>query len=315
MLNYTGLKRQQGVVLVVALFIVVLVATMAYIMVARLERDTRRTSLLLRNTQAELYAQGSVLWAQEELRANGEKQKAKPNTLVDLIPIKSPVNEVNGYKIVSTIYDMQSRFNLNNIKNPETQADFKRLLQAVQPNITSQQAQDIALAVTDWILPAQAQTDNSKYYLDLSPPYRAPHELMVSASELLLVKGMTPALYRVLQPYIAALPKETVVNVQTAPAPVLATLSPTLTLTVGKTIEQMRMQNPILSPQMFASLDIVKNHAIPAEKVTTVSNYFLLETDVTIENQHVLLYTLFERTTNDNKVAVNILWQSKSVLE
>jgi general secretion pathway protein K len=293
---------------------------MAYVMMSRLERDTRRTTLLLRNTQAEFYAQGSIFWAEEALRANVERQKGKPNTLVDLIPIKSPVNEVNGYKIVSTIYDMQSRFNLNNLQKPEVQADFKRLLQAVEPRITEQNAQEIALAVTDWVTPAQAQTDNSKYYLNLSPPYRAPHELMVSASELQLVKGMTPTLYHALQPYITALPKETLINAQTAPSPVLVTLAPTVTLTVAKTIEQLRMQNPIVSPEAFASLDIMKNHHISAEKITTTSNYFLLETDVTIENQHVLLYTLLERTTNANdgktnegKAAFNILWQSKGV--
>jgi type II secretory pathway component PulK len=50
-------KEQQGVVIVIALFIVALVATMAYAMMVRIERDTRRTSLILRNTQAEFYAQ------------------------------------------------------------------------------------------------------------------------------------------------------------------------------------------------------------------------------------------------------------------
>lgn len=311
----SSLKRQQGVVLVVALFIVVLVATMAYIMMSRLERDTRRTTLLLRNTQAEFYAQGSIAWAKEHLRADGEKIKGNPNPtiMVDLIPVKSPVNEVNGYKIVGTIYDMQSRFNLNNLTKTEAQADFKRLLQVIQPKITEQQAQDMVLAVTDWVSPAQAQTDNSKYYMGLSPPYRAPHDLMASASELQLVKGMTPALYQALGPYVTALPVVTLINVQTAPAPALVTLSPTMTLSVATAIEQLREQSPIVSTQMFTNLDVVKNHNISADQITTVSDYFLLETEVTIEDQHVLLYTLFERSIKEGKVELTILWQSKGV--
>jgi general secretion pathway protein K len=310
---YISVKRQQGVVLLVALFIVALIATMSYLMMSRLERDTRRISLLLRNTQAEYYAQGSIAWAIDALRTNWLKQQGKQNKLIDLIPMKSPINEMNGYKIESTIYDMQSKYNLNNLTKPDNQADFKRLLQNVDANITEQKAQEIVLAVTDWISPTQAEIDNSKYYMSLSPAYRAPHELMVSVSELQLVKGMTPSLYQALEPYVTALPKTTLINVQTALSPVLVTLSSTLTPSIAKTIEQIRKQNPIISPQMFASLDIVKNHNISTDKITTVSNYFLLETKVTIENQHIVLYTLFERITSGDKVVCNILWQSKGV--
>jgi general secretion pathway protein K len=124
---------------------------------------------------------------------------------------------------------------------------------------------------------------------------------------------MTPALYRVIEPYVTALPTTTLINVQTASAPVLVTIGPTLSLTVAKTLQQVRAEHPIVSPQMFSALDVIKNHNIPTEKITTTSNYFLLKTDVAIEAQHVLLYTLLERTINDGKVACRVLWQSKSV--
>ncbi len=310
--HYPSLKCQQGVVIVVALFIVALVATMSYVMMSRLERDTQRTALLLRNTQAEFYAQGSIIWAMEELRSNWEKQQGKPNTRIDQIPIKSPENEINGYKISSTIYDMQSRFNLNNLTKQETQSDFMRLLLAVAPKITYQKAQEIVQSVTDWITLGQQQTSNDRYYMDLSPPYRTLHQPMAMESELQLVKGMTPALFTALQPYVTALPIATLVNVQTAPAQVLVTLAPTMTLTTAKAVEQLRIEKPIVSPQMFATLDVIKNHNIAADKVTTTSNYFLVETDVTIENQHVLLYTLLERVTNEGKATCSVLWQSKS---
>ena len=117
-----SLKRQQGVVIVVALFIVALVATMAYMMMSRFSRDTLRTSLILRNTQAEFYARGSIVWAIDQLRTNWEKRK--PNQIVDVMPVKSPVIDVNGYKISSTIYDMQARFNLNNLNNANAQKRF-----------------------------------------------------------------------------------------------------------------------------------------------------------------------------------------------
>lgn len=310
MISQKSLKRQQGVVIVVALFFVALVVTMAALMYSRLERDTRRTHLLLRNTQAEFYAQGSIAWAMDQLRIDAEKQK--PDIRVDAIPIQSPVNEMNGYKVFSVINDMQARFNLNNLTNVESQKDFIRLLKLVDPQVTDQQAQEITLAIVDWIIPGQQQNEFNKYYMSLSPPYRAAHRVMVSASELRLIKGVTSALYQALEPYVTALPIATsLVNVQTAKAPVFAALSPTMTLETGLALEKAMTKTIITSTQGFLNLDLVKNHHIPADKITVVSHYFLVETVVAVEGQRIVLYTLLERPENSN--SINVIWQSKSV--
>lgn len=309
-----SLKRQQGVVIVVALFFVALIATMATLMMARLERDTERTSLLLHATQAELYAQGSIAWAKEQLRDNLAKRK--PNEVVDKMPLKSPEDTVDGYHIVSTITDLQSRFNLNNLtnNNVEAQKDFKHLLKLVMPTLTDDKATGILLAVTDWITPGQRQNEYSQYYASLSPPYRAADRVMTSVSELQLVKGMTPALFDALQPFVTALPVATQVNVQTAPGEVLAALSDTMTIDSGKAIEKLRAQLKIPTVEAFLAIDLVKNHKILPDKITTVSAYFLVETVVSIEKQRVVLYTLLERTGNDGKNPINVIWQSKSVM-
>lgn len=310
--HHPSLKRQCGVVIVVALFIVALAATMAYLMMSRLERDTRRTTLLLRYTQADFYAQGSVAWAIDQLRNNWERQKA--NKLVDEIPIQSPENEIKGYQISSTIYDMQARFNLNNLNNnPEAQTSFIRLLQALAPDLSLQKAQDLTRAIADWMLPESQQNAYNKFYLTLSPPYQAAHRPMISSSELRLVKGMTQALFHALEPYVVALPGSLPVNVQTAPAPVLMALSPALSLETARAIEQARQQTPLISTQAFFNLDIVKNHQITTNNITVISQYFLVETKVTIEKQALVLYTLLGRFVNGNKVTISILWQSKNI--
>jgi general secretion pathway protein K len=232
---------------------------------------------------------------------------------VDKIPIQSPKNEIDSYTIDSKIVDMQSRMNLNNMLTVEAQADFKRLLLLVDPSMNEEKAQEITLGVVDWITPGQQQNEYNKYYMSLSPPYRAAHKQMVSASELLLVKGMTPAVFNLLQPYVTALPSSTLVNVQTASAQVLAALSPTMTVDAGKALEKIRSQTMIGSIEAFSNLDLVKNHTISKEKITVLSNYFLVETTVTIEKLHIVLYTLIERTGNESKNSVSVIWQSKSV--
>jgi general secretion pathway protein K len=306
--NYKSPQRQQGVVIVVALFFVALSVTMAYFMMSRLERDTYRTRLLLRDTQAELYAEGSIDWAMEQLHANLVKRKA--NRPVDVIPIESPVNEVNGYRISSVIYDMQSRMNINNLTTDEAKLDFKFLLKIVDPKLDDEMMQALVAAIFDWITSGSSQNEYNQYYLSLKPPYRAAHRNMLTTSELLLVKGMTPALFQALQPYVTALPPMTQVNIRTAPAQVLAALTHS-SLDTGKAIEKVRAEKVIADVAAFKQLDLLKNHEIKEDKITAISRYFLVETTVAIENQKVVLYTLLER--NEGQEKLNVIWQSKSV--
>lgn len=300
--------------IVVALFIVALVATMAYVMMARLERDTRRTQLILRSTQADLYAQGSVLWAMDLLKNNYEKKK--PDTLVDQMPVTSPVNTENGYRIQSTISDMQGRFNLNVLNGVEGMASFERLVLAVVPNLKEEEAKEVVRSVTEWVSSGQ-KGGSDQYYQGLSQPYRAAHRPMLTASEFRLVKGVSQPIFMALEPYIAALPVSAGMNVQTASAPVLMTISPAMTLDAAKAIVSVRAQKPFVTIEAFKKLDIVANHLGKESKssnLTTISNYFLVETHVSVENQEIVLYTLLERATNGNKAVVTISWQSKGVM-
>jgi len=315
----TPIKKQRGVVLIVALFIVALVAAMAYTMMARLERDTRRTTLLLRNVEAEYYAQGSIAWARDQLHNDWEKQK--PNQMIDRTPIYSPIITVNGYRITSVIYDMQARFNINSLTTPEAQASFKQLLKTIHPDLTEEKRNRLTANIVNWIMPGSTESEANKYYFSQSTPYRAANKPLLHASEIRLVKDMTPALYLALEPYITALPSTvTQINIQSASAPVLAILSPTMTLATGRMLEKIRAQTPFISTQQFLNIDIVKTRNISADKITVMSAYFLVETKVTIEKQTLVLYTLLERVTqaatqssSNNKVMVTLLWQSKGI--
>ncbi len=304
-------KKQEGIAIVIALFIVALVATMAYVMMERLARDTRQTTLILRDTQAELYAQGSIAWAMDQLSKDWIRQKN--NQLIDATPIKSPVDVKQGYKISTTIYDMQARFNLNRLVTPAALPDFERLLRAVKPDLTNEQAREIAQSVAYWLSLQAPDSARNQYYADLPVPYRVASRLMESVSELRLVKGMTPALFNALRPYITALPTNTPINVQTADLPVLMSLSPEMTLATAKAIVAIRAKNPFVTKQAFTNSDIVRNRNIKDidDKITHVSSYFLVETEVRMDEQHLVIFTLLERTMSGTNPVVTILWQAK----
>lgn len=308
----TSLTKQRGAAIIIALFVVALVAIAAAIMIERLRTDIRRTELILNANKAYFYAQGSVLWAMDQLN-NDWKQK-QPNQIIDKTPIKSTTNKENGATISSTIYDAQGRFNINNLTEPSYLGQFTRLLQSIAPEFDGGKAQNIAFAIFDWITPTANDPTINEYYLKSNPSYRAPHRPMASISELRLVRGMTPELYEKLLPLMIALPKNGPVNVNNAEAPVIMGLSQTMSLDAAKTIQNMREKTPFPTTETFLNLDIVKNNPIEANKITVTSNYFLVETNVKLGQQNLILYTMLERIAQGDQSKTLVLWQSKGTL-
>jgi general secretion pathway protein K len=180
--------------------------------------------------------------------------------------------------------------------------------------MSTQDIQNITLATIAWLTPNAASGTYDEYYAKLNPPYRAAHHLMMSMSELRLVKGMTAEIFSQLSPYIIALPMTTAINVNNAAAPVLMSISPTLTPESANNIAKRCQQAPFVKNQDFLNFDIVKNNPFPDNKITTKSSYFLIKTQVTIGEQNTILYTLVQRDLKNSQPHVTLLWQSKGTL-
>ncbi len=93
----------------------------------------------------------------------------------------------------------------------------------MQPSIDHDQALTLAKNVTFWLSFVGMGTNTfDPIYQQKSPPYRAAHRLMISASELRLVDGFNSDLYQALSPYIIALPQVgTTIDVNAASEAVL----------------------------------------------------------------------------------------------
>lgn len=301
--------KQQGVVIVVALFIVALVSAMAYYLMSRLERDTRSTQLLTRHIQAEFLAAGSLAWAMDQLQNNVSKSP------IDILPIKSKIEEVEGYQIQSTIYDAQAKYNINKIIVPVQPLRFKALVKMVLPSVNETEINTLTQAIISWMSPANQQNEFAKYYLSLHPPYREAHRELISTDELLYIKGMKVEYLNALKPYLTALPGDKpLINVLSAPPAVLMILSETMNLASAEALANYLKRNPVDSVEKFLALDIVKNHNISNELITVRSHYFLIETQVKIETQQLTLFTLLERQIDGTKANFKIIWQSQNLL-
>ena len=308
----TSLTKQAGAAIIVALFVTALVAIAAVAMIERLRIDLYRTNLLFNDNRGSLYAEGSIAWAKEQLNKNWREKK--PNKIVDETPISSPEDTIDDVTIRTSIFDQEGLFNLNNLTNGEYMADFARLIRIVAPETTTETAKDLSLAVRDWISPGAIKTSFDEFYFKQNPPYRAPHRLMVSVSELRLVKGMTADLYNALAPYVTALPEITKINVNNAPWAVIMSLNPTMTRESANAIEKKRKNSPFQTTQLFLQEDVVKNNAVPEAKISVTSSYFLVKTNVKVLNQETIRYTLLHRVLKNSQPYEVILWQSKGTL-
>jgi general secretion pathway protein K len=309
---------QRGNAIVVALFVMSLAAAASVAMLTRLSVDIRRTELLIQTQSANLYAEGSVLWAIDQLN-NNWKQRS-PNHITDSIPIKSLPTTVNGFTISSSIEDAQGYFNINTLTSPLASESFLRLLQNLDPKLNPNQAKEIVTAIQDWITIGSNQNEYAEYYRKLNPPYRAAHRPMFSISELRLVKGVSAELYRLLIPYVTAIPSlegmpaADTINVNNASAPVLQSLSPSLTTEGAETIVTYRQHSPFASINDFLKFEVVVNNSMDTKKITVESNYFLLTTDVKVGHQDFILYTMLVRINNGPEIQTVPIWQMKGTL-
>lgn len=318
-LNFSSSRSQRGMVVLMALFIVAIIAAMSYAMLSSLARDTHRTEMILTDLQLANYAEGGIYWAQDYLRANAAKKS--PDLRVDVMPAVSPVNEENGYRIVTRIDDMQARYNINRLadtqKAKESREEFIRLVRALKINIEQKQLDVLIEAIKDWITTSAGLPDLNRYYAERPIPYRAAHQLMTHVSELRLVKGMTPKLYEQLLPYLVALPvTDSRINIFTALPPVLTTLSEQVTLDKALIIAKAVAMIQTSDASRIQKLPILDNAGVKSDQFAVTSDYFLVETRVSMESQQLVIYTLMERKADSKdpkKSNINIVWQSKGI--
>jgi type II secretory pathway component PulK len=134
-----------------------------------------------------------------------------------------------------------------------------------------------------------------------SPPYLTPSEYITSTTELLALPGFGRDRYLSLAPYIAALPKDTRVNLCTVKDKVLDAFLPQGQTEFSSTQGQLE-KNRTGSPGCFPTLD--NYHAAFRDpnawvkvqnRLGTTSQYFRLTSFVTIGGAEFNLYSLLYR--------------------
>ncbi len=303
-------KNSQTVsALITALFITAIVATLATVMAFRQAINIRHTQLFTTADRAYLNLQGVEDWAISELIVAARSDA--PETFPKVMPVIS----FQGAEISGALQDQLGLFNINVLRDPNFQPQFERLLQIITPNISSEQALKIAQSITAWLTSSNAD----EIYTRENPPYRAAHSRMAHISELRLVNGISNQIYLALAPYITALPvSENKININTAPMPVLGSLSAEMSESQAKAVEACRNEHGYFKDVGSFNAECIEKANItldPGITLTTTSNYFLVNGFVKINNQIFNLSSLLQRkvvldSQNKKTIEVYVLWQS-----
>lgn len=292
----TNNAQQSGAALISALFITALTAIIATALMMSQRLLIHQAALVTNTDQMYLDLQGVQDWAEAIIIKNADLQKIKPLH-----------KNFYGTHISGHIYPQGGLFNINCLLQTENQPRFIHLLRGVIPNITTRQAGNIATAVSEWLLPSQADD----YYVRQHPPYRAPHRLMVNISELRAVRGITAPMYAALKPYITALPSQQYhVDVNYAPIPVLLTLSDKMNLAQAQLLYACRKEHGLFN----STTDYIKlcsmNTPLDVGNITVDEKYYIVRGSAKRSTQQLSLTSLLLKyADSNNHTAARIAWQ------
>lgn len=296
---------QRGVALLTALLVTAIIAIIAVNMASTQQLDIRRTGNIFDVDQAYLYTLGIESWAQNLLAKDFLKNPAVDNLSEDWASALAPI-KVEGGKVAAEILDMQGRFNLNNLVGQDDKPSdedvriFQRLL------IGLKLEPELVQPLIDWIdknveltIPNGAEDVE---YLKHAPPYRTANAPLTSPSELLLIKGFTPEVYARIAPFIATLPtlpQPTKINVNTAPAQVLASLADNMSLADGEALVKARKTKAFATLEEFKLHPALAGREIKTDKLAVSTSYFLVAASSQAGRAQVQLYSLLYRDPED----------------
>jgi general secretion pathway protein K len=261
---------------IVAVLIVALATSVATYLLWQQSLWTRQTENLTARAQGDALARGAAAWAAAIL----VEDDPAIDHLGELWARRIPAFAAEAAELAGAITDEQSKFNVNNLAReggvaPQDLVAFQRLLTAVGLPV------GLAEAVVDWLdVDDDVMAPNGAedpYYLARDPPYRAANHRVIDIAELARAKGFDAGILARLAPFITALPEETTVNVNTAPAQVLQALVPGLSAEDATRLVEVRTKRPFASRDDFLKALTQRPSASIDAQIDIKSRFFRVE--------------------------------------
>jgi general secretion pathway protein K len=334
-------SNQRGAALLMAMLTVALVATLAAASLWQQWRSVEVESAERARVQTTWVLTGALDWGRLILR---EDARARGNNAIDHLgePWAVPLQEsrlstflaadrehvvsddggddaANAAFLSGQIIDAQSRMNVMNLidgaKLSETQmANFERLFSSLNLPVGEltlmaenlRQAKMASVTTSSTGAPAAAASAASagSATADASNSSTAP--LLPQRMAQLTWLGLSSGTVQALQPYVTVLPAATPVNLNTAPAEVLAAVVPTLGRDGAQQAVAARARNPFSSTADAATRLGVEN--IDANTLAVASSYFEIYGRLRLGDITVVEHSLVNRSGS----TVITLWRERT---
>jgi general secretion pathway protein K len=300
-------SRQTGVAVVMVMLIVALVTTLATYIAQQQSLWQRQVETQFDHTQARRLGIAGIDWARAVLADDAHFNAIDHET--ELWTLRLPPMPVENGEVIGVIEDRQGLYNLNNlVRNgvasvPDI-AKFQRLLAIL--SLPS----ELAYSLVDWIddnadlqAPSGAEDD---YYLSQSRPYRAANRPLSEFGELIRVRGFDLKTMDRLKPFVAVLPSNGAINVNFAPAEVLAAVAQNLPLSDARMLVQQRRGMPYRDIANFRQRLPNTTIKIDDADISVSSQYFWVTGRATVNDSQVITQALLQRIQG----WPTIVWQS-----
>lgn len=284
---------ERGAALVVAM----LVAAIAAAVATTLSTGSSRWQAVVEgrrdHARAASLAAAGVQWARQALA--DDAAHGPVDHLGEPWAIPLPPTPVEGGSVEGRIEDAEARLNLNAVAGTDKASALalERLA-----NLFARREVDAGLidALADWIdadgAPREHGAEDDAYARKGEVAANAPIAL---AGELAAVRGFTPAVVARLAPYVAALPADTAVNVNTAPPEVLASLLPDRDADGIAALVAMRRERPFATIGDFRSRASRDSAPPDTTGLDVGSRYFLVSVRANQGQATVLAHALIAR--------------------
>ena len=299
-------RSQHGIAVITVLLALAIAVLISSEVIMRVYMGVKRTENQLSADQAWQYALGGEAWARQQLEDDykKDKQKIKVDHLYEEWAVPAQTLAIDGGFIEIEIYDMQSRFNLNNLvdKNGQIIAEqmelFARLLSRLGVNTATA---DLAAR---W---ASYPEDNGSLYGTEEWPYRAGDTQFGSVTELRLLRDIDLGDYQKIAPYVSALPVADVpININTAPEPVLAGLVKADPGERLRAFMQQREQqeNGIQSTDTFINQVVGNGAGVAKESLSVSSDYFEIRVRTEYNGRRAYLISSVYRDPDTGEISL-----------
>lgn len=241
------MKKQKGIALITILVMVALATILAATIAQRQKFTAENTAYLMRQNQSLWYAKSAETFFSELLVEDAENA-GDVDYLQENWAKPMPAFPVEDGYVTGQLYDESGKFNLNSLVDDSGQVNvaakqwFERLLTNAGLNA------QLSEAVIDWqdadnesIGPMGAE---ESYYRGMRNAYLPANSKFHAVEELKMVRGFEGEKYLQIAPYVSAIAvQDAKVNINTAPAIVLASLAESLDVKTVEAVLEQRQQN------------------------------------------------------------------------